>query len=112
MFYIYRNLHQGDKFSVRRFGRVIIRLTDFEAYDVRFSVSEPGRLRVIREGRKNVHAFVVAERYSIPSLLEDVSTLVPVKYNPYTDSTFMLNGEPIHKASKVVFTRGRCYVSK
>lgn len=112
MFYIYRNLHQGDKFSVRRFGRVIIRLTDFEAFNVHFSVSEPGRLRVIREHRKNVHAFVVAERYSIPFNLQDVSTLVSVKYNPYTDSTFKLNGEPIHEARRVIFTQGRCYVSE
>jgi hypothetical protein len=108
MFYIYRNLHRGLAFSVRENGRVIDRLTDFVAYDVRFKVSEHGRARVIREGRKNVHAFVVVQRYSVG--LIDVSDLMPVKYNPYTAGTFMCGDRPINTASAVAFSGGRCYL--
>jgi len=109
MFRIYRNLHHGLKFSVQERGRVIDRLTDFEAHDVRFQVGENGRQRVLRERRKNVHAFVVVQSYSTASSY-DVNSLMAVKYNPYENSTFMMNGEPIYEADSVLFTGGRCYL--
>ncbi len=108
MFFIYRNLHHGLAFSIRERGRVIERLTSFVAYNVRFKVGEAGRQRVLREQQKNVHAFVVAERYSIASVLTD--DLIPVTYNPYENSTFVCGGKPIHTASAVAFRDGRCYL--
>jgi hypothetical protein len=108
MFYIYRNLHRGLAFSVRENGRVIDRLIDFVAYDVRFKVSERGRERVLREKRKNVHAFVVVQRYSVATV--DVSDMMPVTYNPYKAGTFMCGDRPISTASAVAFSGGRCYL--
>lgn len=106
MFQIYRNLHQGLKFSIRERGRVIERLTDFVAYNVRFQVGEGGRQRVLRERRKNVHAFVTCEEW----LQEQINTLGPVlTYNPYLAGTFMCEGSPIYSAQKVAFTGGKCY---
>lgn len=109
MFRIYRNLHRGLAFSIQERGRVIDRLTNLVAYDVRFTVSEVGRLRVIRERAKNVHAFVVAQSWSTEMPLE----LGPaVTYNPYLASTFMCEGESINTASAVIFTGGKCYLAK
>ena len=108
MFYIYRNLHRGDSFSIRQRGKVVDRLTDLVAYDVRFSVSEAGRQRVLRERQKNVHAFVIAERYFEKFFL--VNDMIPITYNPYEGETFMCGGKPIHKAHAVAFNCGRCYL--
>ena len=107
MFFIYRNLHHGQAFSIRERGRVIERPTDFVAYNVRFKVGEAGRQRVLRERQKNVHAFVVAERYSIAAVIID--DLMPVTYNPYEHDSFMCGDKPIHTASAVAFSGGRCY---
>jgi hypothetical protein len=107
MFYIYRNLHQGQKFSIRDRGRVIERLTDFVAYDVRFKVSELGRSRVISKGQKNVHAFVVAKRYIESEFLTE--DLMRITYNPYENKSFMCEGQEIHTANVVSFSGGKCY---
>lgn len=107
MFQIYRNLHQGEKFSIRERGRVIDRLTDFTAEGITFTVSKSGRDRVLRERRKNVHAFVVCQSWSkgIVNLLGPV-----LMYNPYLADTFMCDGVPISKTDRVAFTGGRCYL--
>lgn len=110
--YIYRNLHLKDTFSIRFRGVVIDRLVAFIAYDVRFKVNEAGRLRVLSEGHKNVHAFVVAERYE--ALIYPTKTvslgLNRVSYNPYSGSTFKVNGDPIFIAPKVLFNQGQCFL--
>lgn len=108
MLFIYRNLHRTHVFSIRERGRVVDRLVDFVAHDVRFKVNELGRLRVIRERQKNVHAFVVAQRVSKGSF--ELGSLVT--YNPYSADTFMCDGEPIHVADAVIFTNGKCYLAK
>ena len=61
-YYIYRNLRTGG-FSVRHRGLVIDRLNTFVAEDVEFKVNEKGRQQVIKDHQKNVHAFVVADKY-------------------------------------------------
>ena len=59
---VYRNLKYGRKtpplYSVMRRGKVIARLKCILLCDVTFVVRHAGRERAIREGRKNVHAFV------------------------------------------------------
>lgn len=106
--YIYRNLHLKDTFSVRYRGIVVQRLVNFVARDVQFKVNEKGRLRVIAERHKNVHAFVAARSYE-PSDLSALG-LNRVAYNPYRGPTFTVNGEPIHKARSVLFTNGQCFI--
>lgn len=56
---VYRNLHNG-KMSVRdcKTRRVIAHVDTITLAGVGFRVSKAGRERVLREGRKNVHAFV------------------------------------------------------
>ena len=59
---IYWNLHQG-MWSVQdaKTRRVIGHATQILVRDASFVVSEAGRQRVLRERKKNVHAFVVGE---------------------------------------------------
>jgi len=106
--YIYRNLHAGNAFSIRYRGKVIQRFTEFVALNVFFKVNELGRLRVIEERRKNVHAFVVAETV----LQTQIATagLQRVMYNPYVMSSFTVKGVPIKESPGVVFSNGHCYL--
>lgn len=62
--------------------------------DVEFKVSESGRQRVIKEKRKNVHAFAIAKHvYPIPShrvtALMDKRTYRSATYNPYLYDSFV-----------------------
>lgn len=58
--------------------------------DVSFKISKAGQLRVRKEKRKNVHAFVIGNIVTdIPYNLE----LFRATYNPYTDDGFhLING--------------------
>ena len=95
---VYYNLHRHT-FSVqhRIDGRWLVRgyADEVMLRDATFKVSEAGRQRVISEGRKNVHAFVVGTLVdSLPP------TPVAVTYNPYKYEAFVeKNTEaPIHTA--------------
>jgi hypothetical protein len=66
--------------------------------NVRFKVSESGRQRVIKEKKKNVHAFVIGNECNDPMVIEDGK----IFYNPYKFSSFVdekLN--PVDSAPKV-----------
>jgi hypothetical protein len=58
---------------------------------------------VLRQRRKNVHAFVEG---TVVVVGNDIATLVEVSYSPYKNATFMRAGLPIHAASAVVLTVG------
>lgn len=53
--YVYWNLHKN-LYSVRQGARVRRHASRVQLRDVRFSVGEAGRQRVLREHAKNVHA--------------------------------------------------------
>lgn len=76
--YVYRNLHNG-LFSVWHQGRVLAHVPEIHLKDAEFRVRESGRQKVLREKKKNVHAFVVGTVDSTPS----TSAATPVMYNPY-----------------------------
>ena len=107
-YYIYRNLRTGG-FSVKHLGLVIDRIDSIEAIDVDFRVSEPGRQRVIHEGRKNVHAYAAATSYQEIGKVK-VDKLQKITYNPYIDKKFKLGKEEINTANRVIFTNGGCYL--
>jgi hypothetical protein len=110
-YYIYRNLHSGG-FSIRFRGVVIDRLHTFTAQGVEFKVNESGRQRVLKEGRKNVHAFVVADRYKgLINSDYDLDRLLRIKYNPYTDKQFKCKDFDIFNAGEVVFKNGVCFLA-
>jgi hypothetical protein len=113
---VYFNLHKK-VFSIKALngpfkGRVIGHSDYVELENCTFKVSEAGRQRVLREKRKNVHAYVVGDLVGIDEqpICGEAAT-----YNPYKFSTFVrsFNEEPLHKANTVQMkaenNRGRIY---
>ena len=118
---IYRNLHKKC-FSVRQRGRVVGHLMDDPTEhvllkDVKFAVQPAGRRKVLREKRKNVHAFVRGDMVS-PLSYDDTHfwTKAPfdkeVTYNPYKGNTFYYkySGFPITEADEVLVRYGKVWV--
>jgi hypothetical protein len=69
--------------------RVIKHLEELSLFDCTFRVSEAGRQRVLRDRKKNVHAFVVGR-------LSEGKTQPggrKVRYNPYETPKFMCEGK-------------------
>ncbi|QGJ90984.1 hypothetical protein SEA_BIANCATRI92_86 [Mycobacterium phage BiancaTri92] len=90
--FVYWNLHRG-MWSVKALegpdkGRVITRTQHVILRNVTGKVSEAGRQRVLREGRKNVHAGLVGElvQAEAVNLPKDAR---PVTYNPRKYETFV-----------------------
>ena len=72
-----------------RKGRVIAHMEVINLKDVSFKVSQAGRQRVLREKRKNVHAFVIGDIAGCASISGEPYQLAkPVKYNPYAGESF------------------------
>jgi hypothetical protein len=96
---VYYNLHKHT-FSIQHKvdGRWLVRdyADEVTLKDVTFKVSEAGRKRVIEEGRKNVHAFVIG------TLVDDIpETPVQATYNPYRFASFVEKETeaPVHAAA-------------
>ena len=109
-YYIYRNLNRGTTFSVKYRGKVIVVGENIVAHGVRFQVSAAGRTRVLRDRKRNVHAFAVADRFEQPDSI-DTSSLTTVSYNPYKAPNFRMGDIDIFDAPRVMFTGGKCYVN-
>ncbi|UJD20920.1 hypothetical protein SEA_ZIMMER_82 [Mycobacterium phage Zimmer] len=94
--FVYKNLHQSRKngqpwYSIQALegdfkGRVIGRSGNVLLANAKGVVRKAGRERVIREGRKNVHAGMVGELISV--LPRDFAG-TEVTYNPYKYETFV-----------------------
>lgn len=103
---VYWNLHRH-LFSVRdlRTRRVIGHFSDVSLSDVTFKISEAGRQRVLRERRKNVHAFVrgvISEDAFV--LRGDPESYSRVTYNPYVSGSFR-DAETDEAVSGAAFVR-------
>lgn len=80
--------------------KVVAHVSEVNLTDVTFVVSEAGRQRVLREHRKNVHAYVRGTiTDAVPRGLG-----VPVRYNPYKGPDFMVGPAPIATAARVRLT--------
>ena len=96
---VYRNLrNKKDKrplYSVLYRGRVIKRVRRILLADVEFIVRESGRQRVLREQRKNVHAFVKGRWVQRGGAMgQDANGKdfgMRISYNPYKNATFVYN---------------------
>lgn len=102
---VYFNLHKR-VFSVRscKTGRVVHHTKNVHIRDPQFVVREGGRQRVLRERKKNVHAFVrgYATYFVDYRTKEDCPTLDTIGYNPYKyDSFVKLQDEtPVYVAER------------
>lgn len=70
-----------------RTGRVVAHRRELVLFMPTFSVSQAGRLRVLRERRKNVHAKVAG--MTVPCRAVPTLRWERVRYNPYRDETFV-----------------------
>lgn len=100
--YVYFNLHKHC-FSVKsmKTGLVVAHTNDITLAHATFRVSEAGRLRVLREKRKNVHAGVIGF-YQENSFLSTRYSK-EATYNPYIYESFVEKGnlQPLHQAGAV-----------
>jgi len=89
---VYRNLHNG-MLSVRdaKTKKVIGHTDRVCLSDVMLKVSEAGRQRAIREGRRNVHAFAVGTEV-VHGLLESDTRIT---YNPFRAPHFHVAGTDV-----------------
>jgi|TARA_R110002094_G_scaffold1130_2_gene5679 hypothetical protein len=119
---VYRNLHKKC-FSVRHKGKVVGYLQDSEQLsltNVKFVVQPAGRAKVLRENKKNVHAFVRGEYTGfINNLIEEVNfgpfhdlDFSSVSYNPYKSDKFIVesDGKPIAWYQDVLIRGGKVLV--
>ena len=116
---VYRNLHKNC-FSVRHKGKVVGYLHDSEQLaltNVKFVVQPAGRAKVLRENKKNVHAFVRGDYVGYENNLtnnlyfgefKDLD-FYAVSYNPYKSDKFVVKetGEPIESNSEALIRGGK-----
>ena len=102
---VYRNLHKNC-WSVRdnKTGRVIDHVDDIHLENTTLVVRPAGREKVLREKRKNVHAFIKGT----PSICSNGHYMCSyifdrVVYNPYRYASFVLEDteEPITQAKYI-----------
>lgn len=93
---VYYNLHK-QCLSYRRLGGRVHHTDTLSLADVTFTVQPAGRNRVLREGRKNVHAYI---RGIVVDSDPPNGEPVVVTYNPYIYHDFVTvpTGEPIRSA--------------
>ena len=108
--YIYKNLHK-DCWSVRQHGLVkahILPDEEIAMWDCYFHVDVKGRERVIKEQRKNVHAFVKGFLQHICHL-DTNGKEVEVTYNPYNYETFVDKSDEsfVYYADEVKLTHNK-----
>lgn len=116
---VYRNLKHGKSarplYSVMQGGRVVARLHRVLLGNATFKVNEAGRQRVLKEERKNVHAFVIGrianDKYTPKGKIcgacgiDENGRDLPwkIRYNPYVAGHFVgQQGEEVKGAMCVL----------
>lgn len=87
---VYRNLHK-QMWSVKssKTGRVVESMKDFIAEDVRFLVGKSGNTRVLKEKRKNVHAYLCSDEvHAVHETLLILPKSIQISYDPYLANQF------------------------
>ena len=91
---VFRNW-KHDCYSIMQHGKLLASAKQVRLADVEFRVRESGRKRMLRNQRKNVHAFASGELldYVHPDESRNLEKLIGrgVFYNPYEFSTFVDN---------------------
>ncbi len=104
---VYYNLHKNCYSIVslekENYGRVIKYENCVPLFDAQFKVSEKGRQRVLREQKKNVHAYVKGTWVSkfVPRGAVKLATYNPYKYGSFVDAT---SKKPLAKAKQVLLS--------
>jgi len=90
---VYRNLNKPSFFSIRQVknelkGKVSGYANIIVMENPLIKISETSRLRVLRDKRKNVHAFIRGRLHSAYSGSIQLNTLQSITYNPYKMGSF------------------------
>ena len=121
---VYKNLHNG-MWSIRdaESKLVVGHAKALELVEAELKVSEAGRQRVIREGKKNVHAFIRGIAVNVQGFVPFKDRVLhsnvcleprerdtewhPLTYNPYTMDSFQLrkSGEPVGELPSVYLSK-------
>lgn len=106
---VYRNLH-NNLFSIRdkESGLVLAHGNKIVLFHCKFIVKDSGRLKVIKEKRKNVHAWV--EGVYIGTLKSDLGNVDNIAYyDPYKTESFIdaLTGEKLTEKGAVIMSDGK-----
>ena len=88
--FVYYNLHKK-LWSIRdcETRRVVGHSDRVVLFDVKPKVSQAGRARVLREGRKNVHAGLEGTLLESHLKWDSRAKPKPITYNPYKHETFV-----------------------
>lgn len=100
MIRVYWNIHK-QCWSVVVKGRVVAHADTLWLKNVSPRLSQAGRLRVIRDGRKNVHAYLEGELGAPPGKPLCQGQII---YNPWQHKTFLLEGNEYVGSQYVKFT--------
>ncbi len=99
---VYRNVNKRDGvwYSVRQDGKVIGHTKAIHLKECYFVVHEAGRQRVIKTGRKNVHAYVLGYVTQPRQSKYDLGPARAGMYKPYESGRFQVmadsgNWEPV-----------------
>lgn len=109
---VYRNLHKkGTWFSIVQKKLVVGHTNKMLLYNCDFKVNQNGRLRVIKSGRKNVHAYIEGRIVIQVEPFKNFNKLSRrrVTYNPYKNREFIIYGfcdnDQITHSTLVSFTK-------
>lgn len=81
--------------------KVVEYVNFFKLENAKFIVSEKGRQRVLKNKRKNVHAYITGEKTD--KGIEEGHEFSDIRYNPYEMKSFTEeNGEPVLEAELVI----------
>lgn len=108
--YLYRNLHTNT-FSIRFKGLVIKHPTSLIMNNVSFKVNENSRKRVVKEKRKNVHAFLTFDGYEEVKFI-DISNKKEIYYDPYIYKNFIIKStkKPIFEIKTAYGFNNKIYI--
>ena len=116
---VHYNLHKHT-FSITHKGLVISHADYVKLNDVEFRVRQGGREKVVKEKRKNVHAFVIGTlieycKYPCESLPSEPNSDI-VTYDPYKYNSYVIKDteEPIYNAGEVemINLRNKIFITK
>lgn len=108
---IYFNLHKKMlSVQTKVNGQWKVTSHQFSAYleNAKFKVSESGRQRVLKNKRKNVHAFIYG---NLIDRLPDYGKFDSARYNPYELEKFQCRNEYIDKADFAILNGRQLFVN-
>jgi hypothetical protein len=108
---IYFNLHKKTlSVQTKANGQWKVTAHQFTAYlqNAKFKVSEAGRQRVLKQQKKNVHAFITGE---LIEKLPQNGTFDSARYNPYELEKFQSSGKYIDKADFAILNGRELFVN-